>query len=196
MLDLIKGGWVMLPLIMSSLIALTIVIERFVYFWRLRKVDVADEVLKLVNNGRVYDGLILARSSVLPLSKVLSSGIVHKNEPAKAMAAAAINEFAVMRRGMPALDTIITLAPLLGLLGTILGMMNSFQVMAVVDSGGSPNAVTGGVAEALIATATGISIAVLTLIPYNYFTARIEHESEMIDHYATELEMSLVKQES
>ncbi|MBU2700956.1 biopolymer transport protein ExbB [Sporomusaceae bacterium BoRhaA] len=196
MLDMIKGGWVMLPLMACSLIALTIVIERFFYFRRIgNKVGVAEEVLKLVDSGRINDGLKLSNSSVLPLVKVMSAGIAHSYDPAKAMAAAGINELSVMRRGMSALDTIITMAPLLGLLGTILGMMNSFQVMAMVDSGGSPNAVTGGVAEALIATATGITIAVLTLIPYNYFSARIERESETIEHYATELEMALVKQD-
>jgi biopolymer transport protein ExbB len=194
MLDVIKGGWIMIPLLMSSLIALTIVIERFVFFRRIGKVGAADKVLELIDCGQINDGLSLAQSSALPVTRVLSAGIAHRYDPAKAMSAAVISEFSVMRRGMPALDTIITMAPLLGLLGTILGMMNSFQIMAMVGGGGSPNAVTGGVAEALIATATGISIAVLTLIPYNYFTTRIERESETIERYATRLEISLVKQ--
>jgi biopolymer transport protein ExbB len=62
----------------------------------------------------------------LPLAKILSAGIAHRHDPAMAMVSAGITEFSVMRRGLPALDTIVTLAPLLGLLGTILGMINSF----------------------------------------------------------------------
>ena len=81
----------------------------------------------------------------------------------------------ILKRRLVILDTIITLAPLLGLLGTITGMISSFGIMS--DAGlGQPHAVTGGVAEALIATATGLLIAILTLIPYNYFTSRAEKE--------------------
>ena len=103
---------------------------------------------------------------------------------------AGVAELALMRRGLTALDAIITLSPLLGLLGTIIGMMEAFNVMAL--SGISqPHAVTGGVAEALICTAAGITVAVITLIPYNYFLSRIELETEAIEAYATRLELAL-----
>ena len=75
------------------------------------------------------------------------------------MEAAGVAELSLMRRGLPALDTIITLSPLLGLLGTIIGMMKSFNIMAISGMG-QPHAVTGGVAEALVCTAAGITVAV------------------------------------
>jgi biopolymer transport protein ExbB len=106
------------------------------------------------------------------------------------MESAGVSELSFMRRGLPALDTIITLSPLLGLLGTIIGMMNSFNVMAMSGLG-QPHAITGGVAEALVCTAAGITVAVITLIPYNYFLARIEREAEAIEAYATRLELAL-----
>ena len=122
--------------------------------------------------------------------KVLRAGLEQETNPVKAMEAAGIAAIAEMRRGLPALDTIITLSPLLGLLGTIIGMVDSFKIMAIAGSS-QPHAVTGGVAEALIATATGIVVAVITLIPYNYFLARVERETEKIEEYATRLELAL-----
>ena len=77
----------------------------------------------------------------------------------------------MLKSRLGVLDTIVTLAPLLGLLGTVVGMIGSFDVMSDVGMG-QPHAVTGGVAEALIATATGLLIAILTLVSYNYFTAQ------------------------
>jgi biopolymer transport protein ExbB len=106
------------------------------------------------------------------------------------MQAAATVEIGKMKAGLPVLDTVVTLAPLLGLLGTIIGMVQSFQIMATSGLG-QPHAVTGGVAEALIATATGLLVAILALIPYNYFTARVERTTDRIEEYATRLELAL-----
>ncbi len=89
----------------------------------------------------------------------------------------------MLKSRLGVLDTIITLAPLLGLLGTVIGMISSFGIMSEAGLG-QPHAVTGGVAEALIATATGLLIAILTLIPYNYFTSRAEKEMDDIEYFS------------
>jgi biopolymer transport protein ExbB len=99
-------------------------------------------------------------------------------------------EIGRMKAGLPVLDTVVTLAPLLGLLGTIIGMVQSFQVMATSGIG-QPHAVTGGVAEALIATATGLLVAIVALLPHNYFAARAERFTDRIEAYATRLELAL-----
>lgn len=187
---LIKGGWMMLPLLLCSMVAVAVIVNRFLFFKRMGVSNRAEEAITLVRNGRIDEAMGITESSPLPLMRVLSAGMTHRFEPAGAMEAAGIAELSVMKRGMVALDTIITLAPLLGLLGTILGMINSFQIMAISGLG-QPHAVTGGVAEALIATAAGITIAVITLIPYNYFLARIEQETEVIEAYATRLELAI-----
>jgi hypothetical protein len=88
------------------------------------------------------------------------------------------------------IDTIMARVTLLGLLGTVTGMIGSFGIMSQAGIG-QPHAVTGGVAEALIATATGLLIAILTLVPYNYFSNRAEREIEEIEYYASRLEMAL-----
>ena len=187
---IIKGGWVMVPLIICSLVSLTIIGERLWFFKKIAAADRAEQIVSSVKKGQVEEAIRLSKTGAAPLLKVLHAGIENISNPVKAMEAAAIAEIAVIKRGLPVLDTIITLSPLLGLLGTIIGMITSFQVMAV-GSVGEPHAITGGVAEALIATAAGIIVAVGSLIPYNYFLARVEQETEVIEYYATRLEVVL-----
>jgi biopolymer transport protein ExbB len=185
----------MLPIVLCSFVAVAIIIDRHFFFRRIGKKNRAEEIIGLVRKGqiekamRVLDEMERTGNS-LPMMKVLYAGITHPFSPGNAMEAAAAAEVPVMKRGLAALDTIITLSPLLGLLGTIIGMINSFNVMAASGLG-QPHAVTGGVAEALICTAAGISVAVVALIPYNYFLARIERETDVIEATATRLEAAL-----
>ena len=178
----------MIPLLLCSLLGVTIMIERFMYFQKARITDEADRMIKLTQQGKFSDALAVAERRPGPTLRVLASGIVNRaDQPEKVMEAAGLAELGLMKRGLTTLDTIITLGPLLGLLGTIIGMIDSFGIMA--ESGlGQPHAVTGGVAEALVCTAAGIFVAVTTLIPYNYFLARVEQETEKIEHYATRAE--------
>jgi biopolymer transport protein ExbB len=188
---LLKGGWMMLPLLACSIVAVTVIIERLLFFRRIGKSHRGEEVIALVRKGNSDGALSIAdETGLLPVMKVLSAGITHSFEPSGAMEAQGVHELSSMRRGLVALDTIITLSPLLGLLGTIIGMIDSFRIMEISGLG-KPHAVTGGVAEALVCTAAGIAVAVVTLIPYNYFMARIDREAESIEVYATRLEVAL-----
>ena len=188
---LIAGGWMMIPIVLSSLVAVAVVLERGWYFHHMPTNDNADLMIRLVVQGKFTDALALNERESNSILRVLTAGIHSRSSgPEKAMEAAGIAELAKMKHGLPALDTIITLAPLLGLLGTIIGMIDSFGIMA--DQGiGQPHAVTGGVAEALICTAAGIFVAVIALVPYNYFLSRIERHSELIEYYATCIEPTL-----
>ena len=188
---LIAGGWMMLPIILCSLVALAIVLERIWYFYHIQPIRNAERMIRLTEQGKFSDALALNEQETNVIIRVLTAGIhARSSRPEKAMEAAGIQELASMKRGISLLDTIITLAPLLGLLGTIIGMIDSFGIMA--DQGiGQPHAVTGGVAEALICTAAGIFVAVITLVPYNYFISRIEQQTELIEYYATRIESAL-----
>ena len=188
---LIAGGWMMVPIVLSSLVAVHIVLDRRWFFYHIPTNDNADRMIKLVAQGKFTDALALNERESNFILRVLTAGVHSRSsEPEKAMEAAGIVEITNMKRGLPALDTIITLAPLLGLLGTIIGMIDSFGIMA--DQGiGQPHAVTGGVAEALICTAAGIFVAVIALVPYNYFLSRIERYTELIEYYATRIESAL-----
>jgi biopolymer transport protein ExbB len=174
---LIKGGWMMIPLAICSLVAVTIIVDRFMFFRRTGVPHRGEEVITAVSQGKIEAALSIIDEApgaiLLPIIRVLSAGITYPSDPEGAMEATGVGEISLMRRGLVALDTIITASPLLGLLGTIIGMIDSVKVMASAGLG-QPHAVTGGVAEALIATATGITIAVIALIPYNYFLSRIE----------------------
>ena len=188
---LMGGGWMMIPIIGCSLLALTISIERLIYYKKFGASRLAPKMLSFIEQDKFTDALAVAENQASPVLRVISTGVLQRtNSPTKAMEATAIVELTKMKRGLPALDTVVTLGPLLGLLGTIIGMIDSFGIMS--ESGlGNPHAVTGGVAEALICTAAGIFVAITTLIPYNFFLARMEQESEKIEHYATKTEAAL-----
>ncbi len=188
---LMSGGWMMIPIIGCSLLALTVSIERFIYFRNFQASRLAPKMLSLIEQEKFTDALAVAEPQPSPVLRVISTGVHQRtNYPSQAMEAAAIVELTKMKRGLPLLDTVITLGPLLGLLGTIIGMIDSFGIMSQTGLG-NPHAVTGGVAEALICTAAGIVVAVTTLIPYNFFVARMEQETEKIEHFATKTEAML-----
>lgn len=190
---LVKGGPVMIPLLCCSVLSFAVLIERGWFWWRVRSSAEADQMLELVIAGNWEGALRLGKGSCSPIARVLAAGIGHRNPSATlAMETAAHEEIAPMRRYLPVLDTIITLSPLLGLLGTVTGMISSFGVMAA-NGINQPHAITGGVAEALIATATGLLIAIVSLVPYNAFTARVESTLASIDRYGSRLELLLAQ---
>lgn len=188
----VKGGPVMYPLLLCSLVSLTVIIERAI-FWigvGMRKNQaLLDEVLELCRNGDWESIRVKARGSKNYVIRVLISGILHREYSlSKAMESSAADEITRMGRFMGVLDTMITVAPLLGILGTVLGIIESFSML---DSFGieNPQAVTGGIAQALITTATGLTIAIVTVFPYNYFNSRIEKAAKNIEKYATSFEI-------
>ncbi|MGB0910808.1 MAG: MotA/TolQ/ExbB proton channel family protein [Nitrospirales bacterium] len=188
---LINGGWMMIPIVLSLFIGVALILERGWYFLMRRGTTAPETMLQLMEEGKFTDALALTEQHRNPALQVLASGIVNRlKDPVKAMESRGLGEIGNMKRGLPALDTIITLGPLLGLLGTIIGMIDSFGIMAAKGMG-QPHAVTGGVAEALICTAAGISVAVAILIPYNYFISRVEQESERIEYFSTRAEATL-----
>jgi biopolymer transport protein ExbB len=192
---IIKGGPVMVPLLACSIIALAVVIERIIFWRRARSRGPVEELFRLVERQEFTKAIDLGGRLDLPVARVLTAGLAHRNPSlTKALEVAAQAEIPVMKKRLTILDTIITLAPLLGLLGTITGMISSFGIMSEAGLG-QPHAVTGGVAEALIATAAGLLIAILTLVPYNYFSNRAERELEEIEYYGSRLELLLGEQE-
>ena len=188
---LAKGGPVMVPLAVCSVLSLAVILERAAFWLRARGAEEVERTLQLAASGKWDDAVECARGSRAPQARVLAAGIEHRDDgPTLAMTAAAKQETARMRRALPVLDTIITLSPLLGLLGTVTGMIAAFGIMATTGIN-QPTAITGGVAEALIATAAGLAIAIVSLVPYNYFLARAEHALDEIEGHGTRLELIL-----
>ncbi len=182
----------MYPLLACSLIVMTVIIERCIFWVKTemqRNRSLVDEVMELCRCGdweAVRQKTQGCRDYVV---RILISGIVHRDfSMLKAMEAAAADEVQHMRRFMGVLDTMITVAPLLGIFGTVLGIITSFEMLGVAGIQ-NPQAVTSGVAQALITTATGLGIAIFSVFPYNYFSAKVEQAALDIEKYATSLEI-------
>jgi biopolymer transport protein ExbB len=188
----IKGGPVMYPLLGCSIIALTVIIER-AFFWikedMRRNQSLVDHVLELCRKGdwnAVKEQVAGSRDYII---RILVNGIVHKEfSMTKAMETAASDEIKRMRRHLGVLDTMITVAPLLGIFGTVIGIITSFEILGSTGIE-HPQAVTAGIAQALITTASGLGIAILSVFPFNYFNSRAEGAALAIEKYATSLEI-------
>ena len=192
---LAKGGPVMIPLVLCSVVALAVVIERLGFWWRHGDVGPAERALELAERGKLDEALEVARRSGTATARVIAAGLAERQAPpAAAMEAAAQTEMGRLRSYLPVLDTIITLSPLLGLLGTVTGMIAAFGILSASGMN-QPNAITGGVAEALIATAAGLAIAIATLVPYNYFLSRAEQALDAMERLASRLDLALREQQ-
>jgi biopolymer transport protein ExbB len=193
MVQLIQnGGPVMYPLLACSVIVMTVIIERTI-FWMIiemqRNRPLVDDVLELCRCGN-WDAVRQTAAGCKDfVVRIIISGILHREfSMVKAMETAAADEVQRMRRFMGVLDTMITVAPLLGIFGTVLGIITSFEMLGSAGIE-NPQAVTAGVAQALITTATGLGIAILSVFPYNYFNAKVERAALDIEKYATSLEI-------
>jgi biopolymer transport protein ExbB len=193
MLDLFqKGGVVMYPLLACSLVSLTVIFERSLFWIREKRAAdnaVVDEVLELARVQEYQKIKARAEGAVDYVVRVLVCGLVHRKfSLSKAMEMAAMDEIKRMKRYLPVLDTLITAAPLLGILGTVIGIIHSFDMLGQAGIQ-DPQAVTSGIAQALITTAAGLMIAIFTLFPYNYFMSKVEKVAVRIEKYATSLEI-------
>jgi biopolymer transport protein ExbB len=188
----IAGGPVMYPLLACSIIVMTVIIER-VLFWigmdRNRDKTLVDNVLDLCRTGDWESVRSNTKGSKDYIIKILVTGILHRDfSMAKAMEAAAAEEIKEMQKYMAVIDTMITVAPLLGIFGTVIGIILSFEMLGTAGIE-HPQAVTAGISQALITTAAGLGIAILSVFPYNYFNSRIENAALDIEKYATSLEI-------
>lgn len=180
MFEFIKaGGWLMLPIILCSILALAIIVERF---WTLQRKRVAPKTLvsdiwQRARAGGLDAGTIAELRAGSPLGRVLAAGLMNMNEDRQRMKESieetgrhVVNE---LERYLNALGTIAAITPLLGLLGTVLGMVKVFTAISMVGTGNT-GALAGGISEALITTVAGLSVAIPSLMFYRFFTARVE----------------------
>jgi biopolymer transport protein ExbB len=193
----IKGGPVMYPLLICSILSLAIILERTLFWIRLtRNRDEArvSQILELAEKEDYESAWELGRRSGDYIIRMLVGGIAHRRYSLpSALEMGAEEEVKKMGKHLNILDTIITVAPLLGIFGTVVGIINSFDVLgrAGIEH---PQIVTGGIAQALITTATGLGVAMMTLLPYNYFQSRIESASKELEKFATSLEITFQRQ--
>jgi biopolymer transport protein ExbB len=188
-----KGGPVMWPILIVSIVALTVVIERCIWWmgrWFRRDPKRIEKVFTAIENGDTAEASRLSRGSSDPVLRMLWNGLNHQHSSLEAaLQVAAGIEIKRAGRFLVVMDTLVTLAPLLGLLGTITGLIRSFSFLGNEEL--AVQAVTGGIAEALIATACGLGIAIFALIPFNFFTSRVSNLEFELQTAATNLEVML-----
>ncbi len=193
-LEFVKNGGVMMyPLILSSIVLIAIIIERAI---AMRKASRnGDDLLEQIkarykSPSDAASAIEMSEGFGGPIGRMFARGIKNANRPPDAIEMAmeqeAANETPALEAYLPVMKTIINIAPLLGLLGTIAGMISSFR--AAAHSGlSNPTQVLGGISEALISTATGITLAIVGFIFYNYFANLSKKIVEDMEYYGAEL---------
>lgn len=193
----IAGGVVMWPLLLSSIIAVGLIIER-IWFWSKitrRQERVVKYVLNLYRQNNLVNAIdILQKNADLPIARIFLTALeLEEPNPEEfrlALETEAQAEIPLLKRFTTVFDTIIALAPLLGLLGTVLGLINSFASLNIGNVGGTQTAgVTGGISEALVSTATGLIVAISTLLFANSFRGLYQRQIALIQEYGGQLEL-------
>jgi biopolymer transport protein ExbB len=191
----LKGGPIMVPILIVSLLVMATVIERVIFlvsYHRDRSPQTVREIFASVEHGRPDEAIRVGEKSHDSVASVVTAALRERDTSyTSALLSASSSELKKFNRGLPLLDTAITIAPLLGLLGTVMGMIRSFGLIAgELDA---PAAITGGIAEALIATAFGLLVAIMALLPFNYLNARMEEARVELEEAGNRLEILLVR---
>ncbi|HWQ60674.1 MAG TPA: MotA/TolQ/ExbB proton channel family protein [Negativicutes bacterium] len=186
-----KGGPVMYLLLACSLAVVAIGVERYLYFREGKALAGGPgEGIKPALEGGEWDkALEIARQTGGIVAGIAAKGICYYRQGVSSIESVLEGEASLaaarLRENLNHLDMIVTIAPLLGLLGTVIGMIQSFSVMNIKS--GQPLAITGGVGEALVATATGLCVAVVSMVLYSYFSHRLDRIVTDIEEICTVL---------
>jgi biopolymer transport protein ExbB len=174
-----QGGWVMLPIILCSIAATAIIVERF---WALRRQRICprhlvDQIWQQVLNGRLDARKITAVRASSPLGRVLAAGLANRQHTREVMKESiedtgrhVVHE---LERYLNTLGTIAAISPLLGLLGTVIGTIQVFHAISAAGTG-NPQVLSGGLSTALLTTAGGLIVAIPSLMFYRYFRGRVD----------------------
>lgn len=193
----VAGGVVMFPLLAFSVAAIALIIERIRFWYRInqRQSRVVREVLNLYRLDNVVGALDkLRKNADLPIARMFLSALeLEQPNPEEfrlALESEAQAEIPILKRFNNIFETIISLAPLLGLLGTVLGLITSFASLNLGDVGGSKTgSVTAGISEALVSTASGLIVAIFTLMFANTFRGLYQRQIAFMQEYGGQLEL-------
>jgi biopolymer transport protein ExbB len=184
-----KGGPLMYPIIFCSVLALGIFFERSWTYFRVRRGTLAllREVESLVHKDRLDEAIIICQRSGIPLARIFIAALRSSGRPREQIKTVVEEvggrEAAPLERYLGLLGTIATLSPLLGLLGTVLGMIQAFNVIAT-QGVGTPATLGGGISQALITTAAGLSVAIPTLLLHKYLSSRADRLILEMEEYS------------
>jgi biopolymer transport protein ExbB len=193
---ILKGGPVMWPLLVCSIVALAIVVERLFFWVRIsvrKNQPLINRIFTLTEAGDFDTAIQEGGATRCLVCRILTTGLAHRNYGlVQSLEAAAMHEIEEMKRYLSVLDTIITAAPLLGILGTVSGIIISFDLLGTAGLE-DPKAVTSGIAQALLTTAAGLAIAIVALLPYNALTRKVEKVTRYLEQLVTCYEVTVQK---
>mgnify|MGYP001072124206 CR=1 FL=1 len=175
-----KGGMIVIPILLCSVLALAIFLERIINFVRMRRKGsgLAEKIAYLLKQGRDKEALEVANAGDSPMGHVLAQAMEVKNHDRETIETVIVNateqEVRELSTYLQTLATIGNIAPLLGLLGTVIGMIKAFMV--IQQMGGKVNAavLAGGIWEAMLTTALGLAVALPTIVAHSYLLAQVE----------------------
>ncbi len=176
----IKGGWVMIPILLLSIVAAYIFIERYYVIKKASKEDLnfMDRIKDYIHDGKIDAALALCRSTDSPSARMVEKGISRLGRPLSDINTAIENvgklEISKLEKGFPTLATITGTEPMLGFLGTVIGMVQSFYAMSQAGNNIEVSILSGGIYTALITTVAGLIIAILCYFAYNSLVVRVE----------------------
>lgn len=181
LLDLtIKGGWVMIPIIILSFVAAYIFIERFYVIKRATKEDVnfMNRIKDYIHDGKLEAALALCRTTDSPSARMIEKGISRLGRPLQDISTSIESvgklEISKLEKGFPTLATITGAEPMLGFLGTVIGMVQSFMAMSQAGNNIDVSMMSGGIYTALITTVAGLIVGILGYFAYNTLVVRVE----------------------
>ena len=188
-----EGGPVMWPILVAAIFAVAVVGERTIWWIResrRRDPKTLEQLFAALEAGDFAQASKLSNGSGDPVIRMIWHGMNHYHSSLQgALAVAAGAELQKAGRFLTVMDTLVTLAPLLGLLGTVSGIFNTFIALGSQSVEGAMGQITGGIGEALIATMCGLGIAIVALVPFNYFTRKLAQLQFDLESAATNVEV-------
>jgi biopolymer transport protein ExbB len=192
-----KGGIVLWLIIMISVVAAIIIIERLIYFRKMKGDEdkLINRLKEALRKGHYDEAMSICEGNPSPISNLLQVGLENRDRPQQTVKEIILDtanlEIPRMERYLSALGTIANIAPLLGLLGTVTGNIKAFAVLGDMKSVGDPSILAPGIAEALFTTVAGILVSVPALAFYNYFVSKVNHTIIRMETKVNELMLLL-----
>ncbi len=189
---MLKGGIVMIPLAILSVVAIYIFIERYFAISHAsnEETNFMNNIRDFIHNGRIDSAKSLCRNNQSPIARMIAKGIVRIGRPLTDINAAIENvgklEIAQLEKNIAVLATVAGAAPMLGFLGTVIGMVRAFYNMSMAGPNIDISLLAGGIYEAMITTITGLTVGIIAYICYNILVSRIEKVVFMLEARATE----------
>lgn len=188
----LKGGWIMVPIAIMSVIAVYIFIERYIVINRAShdEHNFMNNIRDFIHSGRIDSALSLCKNNRTPIARMIEKGIIRIGKPLNDINAAIENvgklEVSKLEKNLAALATVAGAAPMLGFLGTVIGMVQAFYDMSMAGNNIDIGLLSGGIYQAMVTTVAGLIVGIIALLCYNILIAKVENVVFLLEARATE----------